>query len=75
MDELKVRKIGTSHGVVLPKKVIARLNTKDGAPLYLTEAPEGGYRLVPCDPAFETKMAKAEDIIGRYRNTLHVLAQ
>jgi putative addiction module antidote len=75
MVELKVRKFGNSLGVVLPKEVILHLNTKDGERLYLTEAPEGGYRLVPYDPAFERKMAKAEDIISRYRNTLHVLAQ
>ena len=30
---------------------------------------------MPNAPGFEEKMAKAEDIIGRYRNTLHVLAQ
>ena len=29
----------------------------------------------PDDPALKTKMAKAEDIIGRYRNTLQVLAK
>ena len=75
MVQLKVRKFGNSLGVVLPKEVITRLNTKDGAPLYLTETPEGGYRLIPYDPAFEAKMAKAEDIIGRYRNTLHALAK
>lgn len=75
MVELKVRKFGNSLGVVLPKEVVSRLGTKDGAPLYLVEAPEGGYRLVPYDPGFEAKMTKAEDIIGRYRNTLHVLAQ
>jgi putative addiction module antidote len=75
MVELKVRKFGNSLGVVLPKEVISRLNTKDGAPLYLIEAPEGGYRLTPYDPSFEAKMAKAEDIISRYRNTLHVLAK
>jgi len=75
MVELKVRKFGNSLGVVLPKHVIARLNTQDGAFLYLTEAPEGGYHLVPHDPAFEQKMAKAEDIMQRYHNTLHVLAQ
>jgi putative addiction module antidote len=75
MVELKVRKFGNSLGVVLPKEVISRLNTKDGAPLYLSEAPEGGYRLIPFDPAFEKKMAAAEDIIGRYPNTLHVLAR
>ena len=75
MVELRVRKVGNSLGVVLPKEVVSRLGTKDGAALYLVEAPGGGYRLVPYDPDFESKMSKAEDIIGRYRNTLHVLAQ
>ena len=75
MVELKVRKFGNSLGVVLPKDVITRLNTKDGEPLFLIDAPDGTYRLTPYDPVFEKKMAKAEDIIGRYRNTLHVLAK
>jgi putative addiction module antidote len=75
MVELKVRKFGNSLGVVLPKEAISRLNTKNGARLYLIETPEGGYRLTPYDPLFEEKMAKAEDIVGRYRNTLHTLAQ
>jgi putative addiction module antidote len=75
MVELKVRKFGNSLGVVLPKDVINRLRTKDGEPLFLIEAADGSYRLTPYDPAFEKKMAKAEDIISRYRNTLHVLAK
>ncbi|MBC8167875.1 MAG: AbrB family transcriptional regulator [Bryobacteraceae bacterium] len=75
MVELKVRKFGNSLGVILPKEVVSRLRTSDGEPLFLIEAPDGGYRLTPFDPAFEKKMAKAEDIIGRYRNTLRVLAK
>lgn len=75
MIELKVRKVGNSLGVVLPKEVVARLQTQDGSPLYLSETPEGGYRLTPYDPKFEQKMAKAEDLMQRYRDTLHVLAQ
>jgi putative addiction module antidote len=75
MVELKVRKFGNSLGVVLPKSVIDRLHTQDGEALFLIEAPDGSYRLTPYDPTFEQKMAKAEDIISRYRNTLHVLAQ
>jgi putative addiction module antidote len=75
MVELKVRKFGNSLGVLLPKEVLARLNAGDGQRLYLSEAPEGGYRLVPYDPAFEEKMAKAEDIIRRYPNTLRALAK
>ena len=75
MIELKLRKFGNSLGVVLPKEAIARLNIGDGERLYLTEAPEGGYRLTPFDPAFEHKMTTAEGIIRRYRNTLHTLAK
>ena len=75
MTELKVRKFGNSLGVVLPKEVINRLRTKEGEPLFLIEAPDGSYQLSPYDPAFVEKMAKAEDIIDRYRNTLHVLAK
>ena len=75
MLELKVRKFGNSLGVVLPKEVIKRLHTGDGEPLFLIEGPDGGYQLTPYDPGFEKKMAKADDIIGRYRNTLHVLAK
>ncbi len=75
MIELKVRKFGNSLGVVLPKEVINRLHTKDGAPLFLIEAPDGAYRLTPYDPGFEAKMEKADDIISRYRNTLHTLAK
>jgi putative addiction module antidote len=75
MVELKVRKFGNSLGVVLPKEVIDRLRTGDGQPLFLIEAPDEGYLITPYDPAFEEKMAKVEDIVSRYRNALHVLAQ
>ena len=75
MVELKVRKFGNSLGVVLPKKVIDRLQTSDGERLFLVEAPDGAYQLTPYDPAFEKKMTAAEDIIRRYRNTLRALAK
>ncbi len=75
MVKLKVRKFGNSLGVVLPKEVINRLHTSEGKALLLIEAPDGSYQLTPYDPDFEKKMAKADDIILRYRNTLHVLAK
>jgi putative addiction module antidote len=75
MVELKVRKFGNSLGVVLPKEVIQRLQAGDGERLFLIEAADGDYRLTPYDPVFEQKMEKAEEIMGRYRNTLHALAK
>jgi len=74
MVELKVRKFGNSLGVVLPEEVINRLLIGDGEPLFLVEASDGAYRLTP-DAAFEEKMSKTEDIIGRYTNTLRNLAK
>ena len=75
MVELKVRKFGNSLGVVLPKEVISRLETRDGEKLFLIEAADGDYRLTPYDPVFEKKMEKAEEIMSRYRNTLRALSK
>ncbi len=75
MVELKVRKIGNSLGVILPKEIVQRLHTSEGMPLYLTEAPDGSYRITPYDPDFERKMDAVEDVVGRYRDTLRILAK
>lgn len=75
MVELKIRKFGNSLGVVLPKEVIQRLQASNGERLFLIETDGGEYRLTPYDPAFEKKMTKAEEIMARYRNTLHALSK
>ena len=75
MVALKVRKFGNSLGVVLPKDVVNRLRTADGEQLYLVENTDGSYRLTPYDPEFTRKMEAAEDIMDRYRDTLHVLSK
>jgi putative addiction module antidote len=75
MRELKVRKFGNSLGIVLPKEVLQRLRTGEGERLFLVESADGAYELTPYDPDFAEKMAKAEDIVDRYRNTLRALAK
>ena len=75
MTTLKLTAVGTSTGVVIPKEMLARMNVGKGDALYAVEGPDGSYRLTPYDPAFARKMEKADEIMRRYRNTLHVLAQ
>jgi putative addiction module antidote len=75
MVALKVRKVGNSLGVVLPKEVLGHLRASEGEELFLLEGPNNSYRLTSLDPAFQSKMKKAEEIIGRYRNALDVLAK
>ncbi len=75
MNTLKLTAIGTSTGVVIPKEMLNRLNVGKGDTLYAVETPDGGYRLTVYDPSFAEKMDKADDIMKRYRNTLHVLSK
>lgn len=73
--ELKLRKIGNSVGVVLPKEALARLNADDGDVIYLTETTDNGFRLTAGNPEFGHKMEVAEQLSRRYRHALKELAK
>jgi putative addiction module antidote len=75
MTSIKVRPIGNSLGVVLPKEALARLHVKEGDTLFLTEAPDGSMRITPYDPAFDAQMRAAREGMRRFRNTLRELAK
>lgn len=72
---LKLIPIGNSTGMVLPKEMLARLHVDKGDQLYLTEAPDGSYRLTPFDPDFARQMELAEEIIREDREILRALAK
>jgi putative addiction module antidote len=71
---LKVKKIGNSAGLVLPKELLARLRVGPGDTVYVTEAPDG-IRLTAANPDFAAKMELAERIMREDRDILRVLAQ
>lgn len=54
---------------------MARLKVHKGDMLFLTEAPGGGYRLTPYDPAFERQMTLAEEIMHDDREVLRALSK
>ena len=71
----KVRKIGNSHGVVLPKEALQQLKAEEGTILYFTESPECSLRVTPERPGFQQFMQVAEKGMQRYRNALRELAK
>ena len=75
MIELKVKKIGNSLGLVLPKEAASKLNIAEGDALFLTDGVNGSLRITPEDPTFAKQMKAAESVIKRYRNTLRELAK
>lgn len=73
--ELKVRKIGNSFGVILPKELLHALHVQaEGAILHVTETPDG-VQISPYNPEFELGMEAFRRIRSRYRDTLHELAK
>lgn len=71
---LKVRKIGNSLGVVLPKDVLAKLNVSEGDELSVSETAEG-VALQAHDGAFQEQIEAARRAMKRYRNALRELAK
>lgn len=71
----KVRKIGNSLGVVLPKEALQAMKVEEGATLYLTEGPNQSLQVTPEAPGFEEQMRIARELMDRYRNALRELAK
>jgi putative addiction module antidote len=70
----KVRAIGTSSGVILPRDVLEEMNVQNGDELALVRT-ENGFELVPFDPAFDEMMAVYRRGAKKYRNALRELAR
>jgi putative addiction module antidote len=73
--ELKLRKIGNSVGLVLPKEALAHLNAEEGDTLSVTEASDGSLRLSPTKAEVTRQMEVAQEVMKRYRHTLRELAK
>ncbi len=71
---LKVRRIGNSLGVVLPKAVLAKLRVGEGDSLSVSETP-GGVALSPFNDRVAEQVEVMRDLMKRYRNALRELAK
>ncbi|MCH8809950.1 MAG: AbrB/MazE/SpoVT family DNA-binding domain-containing protein [Proteobacteria bacterium] len=70
---LKIRKIGTSLGLVLPKE-LAELGVGEGDMLYPVRTPDG-VALTPYDPEFAEVLEDNRDYMRRHRNAMRELAK
>jgi putative addiction module antidote len=74
MQTLKLTRIGSSTGVVLPKEMLARLKVEKGDSLYAVETGDG-YLLTPYDPAIEEQLEAGREFMKEFRETFKVLAK
>lgn len=71
---LKVTRIGNSAGIVLPKEVLAHLDTRVGETLSVVITPRG-IELSAAEPDFEAQMAAAREVMERRKRALRELAK
>ena len=72
--KLKIRKIGNSVGLILPKEVVDQLHVgEDDTVHYVVDA--NGLHVTPFDPDFDAAMKAFERTRRKYRNALRALAR
>jgi len=74
MTTLKLKAVGNSTGVILPKEVLSKLRVEQGDSLHVVET-ERGIELTPYDPEFERQMEPARKIMKKRRGVLRELAK
>ena len=74
MVALKLRPVGTSTGVVLPKEMLNRLHAVQGEMLYAIETPTG-YTLTTLNPEVKAQIEAGESFMDRYRDAFAALAK
>lgn len=72
---LRIKKIGNSVGLILPKDLLARLRLKEGDKLYVVEQTERGIKLSPYDPKHAEAMEFARRSFRKYADTYKALAK
>jgi putative addiction module antidote len=75
MYELKIRAVGSSSGVLLPKELLAELGLKQGDSMFATKGPDGSFRITPFDDGFSEQMKVAEEVASEYRDVFRALAK
>jgi len=72
--KLKIRKIGNSVGLILPKEVVEQLHVgEDDTVHYVVDS--DGLHVTPFDPDFDVAMEAFERTRRKYRNALRALAK
>jgi putative addiction module antidote len=72
--KLKIRKIGNSVGLILPKEVVDQLRVgEDDTVHYVVDS--DGLHVTPFDPDFDAAMEAFERTRRKYRNALRALAK
>jgi putative addiction module antidote len=73
-NALKLKTIGNSVGIIIPKEILIKLRIDKGDTLYLSETPRG-IELTPYNDQLARQLEVAERVMRENREVLRKLAQ
>ncbi|MGX9966450.1 AbrB/MazE/SpoVT family DNA-binding domain-containing protein [Roseomonas sp. F4] len=74
MATLKLRAVGNSVGLVLPKDILARMNLAEGDTVQVVES-QGGLLLTTMPQETEAQLELGRELMRKYRETFAALAK
>lgn len=74
MHALKLRQIGSSTGLILPKELLTLLRARKGQEVYAVETPNG-FTITTLNPEVRKQIEIGESIMDRYKDTFAALAK
>lgn len=73
-EKTKVRRIGGSLGIIIPKNVADSMAIEEGDDLFIVSTDEG-IAVTPYDPEFEDTLEDAREFMRSHRNAFRELAK
>jgi putative addiction module antidote len=74
-NTLKIREVGNSSGVILPKSLLEEMGVEEGDELFAVREADGSLRLTPYDPEFAEAVEDAREFMDSRRNAFRELAK
>ena len=74
MATLKLRAVGNSVGVILPKDILAKLDVQEGDTIEVINTPDG-LLLTSLSPEQAEQLRVGREVMRRYKSVLRELAK
>ncbi|MCH8156898.1 MAG: AbrB/MazE/SpoVT family DNA-binding domain-containing protein [Nitrospinae bacterium] len=70
----KIRKMGGSSGIVLPKDILAHIGAREGDDIFIIKGKDS-IEITAYDPAFADSVKRARHFRSRYKNAMRELSK
>ena len=75
MTTTRIRRVGGSLGMILPKSLLERMNLGEGDEVSIIPIGDGVFKVTAYNERFEEQLSHYAEVAAQYRNALAQLAK